>query len=887
MKTKNILLILGILLVLNSFSTKAAITDGLVAYWSFDIGDYANDTVGTNNAVQNTANYVNSGGIIGGYYNFDGSGNICFPDSIVYNFSNNNNFTLSLWLNTSVAGQTKAVFTKQLTSGIGWGLLDLTPNLAWYLNGPGGDVQSYVVDSRTRNYKLQHIVLVYNGSTTQHQSNAIIYINTTETEDSTYGTTVGTFKNSAKLCIAVRDTTNLGDWQGNMDEVGVWNRSLSQSEINDLYSNYLLGYNPTDPFTPSSNQGNVNISNSIFPIHNSQYSNNEINFNTTVNSSVGFNCSLYINSTFDQTKQFSAGNSISVNFSKNMSQGSFNYYFFCFNYTNSSQNKTSATNIFYIDSFSPTLLYNNIDGNFISNTFNLTINATDPSLKYINITSNCTALNYTSSSLTPNLSLNQYYDLKGCSVSNYVAYVTLCDAPNGTLLNCLNNTYNYYTRATLNISAVSATTNTTISNFSVYINGTLLGNTTTGVYQAINLTLADYNITIDADTYATTSYTYLVTNSTNLLNITLYGTNSINIYIIDEVSLTPIYTNISVRFSSTSTVWVNITDDSFLYLENLTAGVYTVVFYSSLYATRTYTLTVGNKTTQSLTAYMISNTYSTIFSITDTDSMEALINVSFSVYQQNGSSWIPVQSVYTDILGKVQFYYNPIGSYRFNCIKSGYNDLIFYLNPVLFSTYDIKMTKNQSINYSVDYDRISILYSPTIFYNGIVNNFRFVISSPDGLFTEYGINLTYPGGSNATSGVNAIGGQLDLSFTPSSTSVFDTVILDYYYITTLSGRRDFRVPLEIVFNTSTTNTTFMTNKDKHYGLGIFERILIITFIVLIVVGLATLIGQPIPGFVLGLFVLGYSAFIGFINLWIILPSMFVGIIFLIWKSGGY
>ena len=79
----------------------------------------------------------------------------------------------------------------------------------------------------------------------------------------------------------------------------------------------------------------------------------------------------------------------------------------------------------------------------------------------------------------------------------------------------------------------------------------------------------------------------------------------------------------------------------------------------------------------------------------------------------------------------------------------------------------------------------------------------------------------------------------------------------------------------------------MSNKDNTYGLGIFERLLIATIIIIFTVGIATLIGQVIPGLALGMFVYGFLCFIGFIPLWAILPSMLIGVFFITWKSGGY
>jgi hypothetical protein len=68
---------------------------------------------------------------------------------------------------------------------------------------------------------------------------------------------------------------------------------------------------------------------------------------------------------------------------------------------------------------------------------------------------------------------------------------------------------------------------------------------------------------------------------------------------------------------------------------------------------------------------------------------------------------------------------------------------------------------------------------------------------------------------------------------------------------------------------------------------LFERLLIATIIILFTVGIATLVGQALPGVALGLFVYGFLCYIGFVPLWAILPSMLIGFFFLTWKSGGY
>lgn len=445
--------------------------------------------------------------------------------------------------------------------------------------------------------------------------------------------------------------------------------------------------------------------------------------------------------------------------------------------------------------------------------------------------------------------------------------------------------------ANLTIYAIDGTTNESLSGYDLTIlslnhtgwPGETGSSVTNYSFYVINGT---YNVTIDMPGYALSDHqaNISVGGHTNHTFV-LYKTNSVQIYIWDEITGNAITDNVTIRWSSNATTWENVTSTGELFMSNITADEYELLFYSSNYSTRSYTITVGNRSTQILNAYMISSTYSTIFTIKDIDTAQILDGVSITMYKQINSTWTAVESKYSDISGKAQFYYDPIAHYRFYLSKADYEDYIFYLNPILFSTYDVFMTKSSLLNYSVDFDNIGIIYSPTQFYNNQNTSFNFLITSPDGLLTNYGIKLTYPGGTDGATGVNAIGEQLSADVNLSNATVYDYVVLEFNYTTSLSGERTYTVNLPIISNHSAG--TWLTNKDKTYGMGIFERILIATIIIIFVVGIATMVGQALPGVALGLFVYGFLAFIGFIPIWAILPSMLIGVMFLIWKSGGY
>lgn len=290
-----------------------------------------------------------------------------------------------------------------------------------------------------------------------------------------------------------------------------------------------------------------------------------------------------------------------------------------------------------------------------------------------------------------------------------------------------------------------------------------------------------------------------------------------------------------------------------------------------------------NNLTQQITLYTQEGTSSTIFTITNKDTGDYLQNVMATMYKRVGGNWQVIESKISDITGRVQFNYIPNTEYRFYLALADYNDYIFTLNPVLYSEYDVKMQRSVVLNDTVDYDRVGITYSPTLFYEG-ENNFTFLIQSPYAELTDYGYTLTYPGGTSGNSGNDDVGEELHTYFfNISGATITDRLRIDYYYTTDLTGTLNHTFYHSIVVPEG--NYTMMANRDKTYGLGLFERILIAVCIIILVTGIATLIGRPIEGMGLGLVILGYLTYIGLIPIWSTLLTFLLGILILSMKGG--
>jgi hypothetical protein len=154
---------------------------------------------------------------------------------------------------------------------------------------------------------------------------------------------------------------------------------------------------------------------------------------------------------------------------------------------------------------------------------------------------------------------------------------------------------------------------------------------------------------------------------------------------------------------------------------------------------------------------------------------------------------------------------------------------------------------------------------------------------------NYGYNLTYPSNSKKNSSNNPLGSILTSRFNILSSSPFDRVKLSYYYTSTIGGYRNFTYYFPIHYvNNSITNNTIAGKKDNPtYGMGLLERIIIVTLIVLIFLGISALMGQPLAGLLIGGFVFSYFVYIQFIPIWAVLPTFVIGLILLSNRSSGY
>ena len=385
---------------------------------------------------------------------------------------------------------------------------------------------------------------------------------------------------------------------------------------------------------------------------------------------------------------------------------------------------------------------------------------------------------------------------------------------------------------------------------------------------SVDIKNISYTMTIDS-----CSNSLGISSNATALNISFYDSETNNL---TKVNITAIITgtyNYSEKLYDKSSfriciypAWMNVSES--ISIQSNKGESY------NYYSFNTYL----NNNTQIIKLYTQENTHTTIFTVKDKDTGELLHNAMTSMYRRIDGNWEAIESKTTDITGRAQFSYEDNTEYKFYFSKTNYADYVFILYPVLFDSYDVLMTKSIVLNKTTSFDKISLTYSPTQFKEG-KNNFSLIIQSPFSELKSYGYTLTYPGGTSYNAGTNNKGSELDTyEFNITGSDIWDKLKLDYWYDTQLSGNQSFTFYFAI-YNPE-SNHTMMANKDKTYGMGLFERILIAVSIAVLTVGIASLIGQPIMGMGLSLIIFGWMGVIGLLPWWSIFISLMAGILLL-------
>lgn len=236
---KKILFILMFVMLLSFGFISAAWTPNLnknlIHYYSMDegTGNVVEDLRGTDVGEQNNGttnpNTQWVSGILGNAVNSTADVGIVTMGSM--NGMNNANYSISLWVNTPICdGGDSFLASDGIVSNGNFDVrFILTDGIRWISDNDGGFGYDDYAGVCNVNAWI-HVVLVSEGNSQKLYTNGTLRANTTSANGGTEQTSVAWNNFSLGVGLAASGLF------GAVDEVGVWNRSLSASEISDLYN---------------------------------------------------------------------------------------------------------------------------------------------------------------------------------------------------------------------------------------------------------------------------------------------------------------------------------------------------------------------------------------------------------------------------------------------------------------------------------------------------------------------------------------------------------------------------------------------------------------------------------------------------------------------------
>ena len=210
-----------------SKTTPYGLLDGLVSFYSFSKG-YYDDFIG-NYDITNQGTDITTGEIGKGIY-FDHTENDYINTNIPMNRSMwSNGFTISFWINEDSSSEYKLGLFNEDSNSYFWSRYEV-PGYGGYWEVFYNDT-AYRVDIDLTTAGWHFLTITYNGNVLKQYHNGENIANHTFSK---------TITGLESLYFGSQTSGSLENFQGKMDEIGVWNRTLSQSEIKEMYINKTI-----------------------------------------------------------------------------------------------------------------------------------------------------------------------------------------------------------------------------------------------------------------------------------------------------------------------------------------------------------------------------------------------------------------------------------------------------------------------------------------------------------------------------------------------------------------------------------------------------------------------------------------------------------------------
>lgn len=695
----------------------ASFESGLVHYW--------NCNEGTGSLVQDIRGKAwgyQKNGTLGGNWAEGINGTACnsTPTSIAaFNLTGflnpnlkNNTFTLNLWFNSVMNGNENDIYGTLASTGTNQHRMHLQNGQTVFVIGGG----AYSFNDNAfgfGHWEMMTIIL--------NTSSVLIYRNGTLIDQR-----AATMPTDAWKDLRMGGIDGGYSYRGAVDEVGIWNRTLSSSEVSDLYSTGIGIFFPNPTVPPV-------VTQSI-----------PINFYNSSTSSITLGCN------FSSTEQDISSVSVNVWKSSNVLYYNANTTGLATKSVNSTWALTNVPNDKYNWSCS---LYGADGTNITSSNRTFTINhyppitfGTGTPTSYFNSTSQSLYVNVTSSDAALQNITIRLFDSTKTIVNTTVrtsspAVVTFILSSKGT--------YYYNATACDSLSNCNSTETRVYNYVDTYFG--LCNSSLTVPY--LNITFKDEGDSSNINATISSSFSYY-----NILE----GISAAKTYALTNSTANPGYTFCVSPGSETINVSLNIQYDA------------------TGYPSRTWN-------PNSYSSYTNGTTNRTLYLLKSADGIYVTFQVVNSASQPienvllNATTISAYLSGLTDAAGSITYFLNPDVSTTINAFKTGYPLYSTSIFPTQTS-YTIVLGASTS-TYTNPSQGVTAQILPTLtsLTNGTTYGFNFTVNSTYWTLAQYGFNITNEDGVIVSSGFDTAGagGIVNKNVNTGSNATFT---LTAYYI---------------------------------------------------------------------------------------------------------
>ncbi|NOR85101.1 hypothetical protein GQ473_03210, partial [archaeon] len=520
-------------------------------------------------------------------------------------------------------------------------------------------------------------------------------------------------------------------FKGVIDDIRVYNKQLSQSDVDSIYT----ATEPTYSFGAEESQSGTPPSITINSPANTTYYTTSIPLNVTVSDSdsASFWCAIYndgvlvtnetTNTTYTTTLTKNGGShNVSVHCEDvdTSTSDDVEYYYVFMGLNVSAFNGGNASALAGWNIYTTNGTFNYSDTGLTNPTL---IDIANLPTGSVNITFEKTG--FKNATYTRTLNNSAFVQLDGNIYYNQLFYAKDID-----------------TDATLNIWNILLTNGTS--------NATQAVITGTASFGLDELPQGSVNVTISKDGYNTNTTTITIDGNSTIAYTTYLKKAGLYVIVKDETTLAALNFNITIFNSTNTQTWTNESEFSKAW-DKIPSGIITIqiIDFGGNYTGRNYYTTITSTTAYTLTSYLLSYANSINVGFVAIDSYDAtLSSVLITAQKLYNITWTTVAQGKTDGAGTTNIYMNPLVSYKIKVEKGGYITQYVTITPSATNpTYTIRLPSVRAINFTTLFDDISYRFTPQTpgLETEIIQYINFTISSSGGNLQYYGLNITYNG----------------------------------------------------------------------------------------------------------------------------------------------